>query len=81
MHEIARHWRLREQRLRLSGFKRELPDGRVELSLTGANWGEARTNGHHKDEDPLAGAVIYQAPEEPIAIDLHAEVEIASQTE
>lgn len=81
MHEIAPHWRLRKNRLGLTGFSKKTPEGKMELSLTGANWVEARTNGHHKDEDPLVGAVIYQAPEEPIAIDLHREVEIPSETE
>ncbi|MFZ5933158.1 MAG: hypothetical protein ACOYT7_03750 [Patescibacteria group bacterium] len=81
MHEIARHWRLREHRLRLMGSKRELPDGRTEVSLDGRHWVEARLNGHHKGENPLAGAIIYQASEEPIAVDLPQEVEITSQKE
>jgi len=82
MHEIARHWRLREHRLRLTCDRRELEDGTVQFKLPGSsNWVEARSNGHHRDENPLVGAVIYQAPEEPIAIDLPKEVEIALQTE
>ena len=76
MHEIARHWRLREHRLRLSGFKRELEDGTLQVSLTGSNWVEARHNGHRKDEDPLQGRIIYQAQSE-----IHEEVEIGASSE
>lgn len=70
MHEIARHWRLREHRLRLSGFKRELEDGTLQFSLTGSNWVEA-------------GRIIYQVPSEENAIplEIHGEVEISASSE
>lgn len=72
MHEIARHWRLREHRLRLSGFKRELEDGTLEVSLTGSNWVEA-------------GRIIYQVPSEEndvaIPVEIHGEVEISASSE
>lgn len=82
MHEIARHWRLREHRLRLAGFKRELEDGTVQVSLTGSNWVDANHNGHRKDENPLEGRIIYQAPSEEntLPLEIHAEMEIASET-
>ena len=81
MHEMARHWRLREHRLRLTGSRRELEDGTVQFKLPGSsNWVEARHNGHHKDEDPFEGRIIYQAPSEENAIplEIHAEVEIST---
>lgn len=86
MHEISRHWRLREHRLRLAGFKRELEDGTIEVSLTGSNWVEARHNGHRKHEDPFAGRIIYQAqPSEEqdpaIPFSIHSEVEISASSD
>ena len=74
-HEIACHWRLREHRLRLSGFKRELEDGTVQVSLTGSNWVEARHNGHHHDENPFEGRIIYRAP-----LSIHGEIDIPASS-
>lgn len=83
MCEIARHWRLRHQRLRpLSGSRRELEDGTVQFKLSGSStWVEARHNGHHHDEDPFEGRIIYQAQPlemEDLAIpfSIHGEVDI-----
>ncbi|MBI2066225.1 hypothetical protein HYT60_01860 [Candidatus Woesebacteria bacterium] len=81
MHEIARHWRLREHRLRLTGTRRELEDGTVQFKLPGSsNWVEARPNGLHHDEDPFEGRIIYQAPPEESALplEIHAEEEISA---
>jgi hypothetical protein len=82
--EIARHWRLRDHRLRLTGVRRELEDGTSQVSLTGSNWVEASHNGHKKNEDPMDSIIIYQAPatEEELAIPLaiHKEVEISAET-
>lgn len=80
--EISRHWRLRHQRLRpLSGSRRVFEDGTVQLKLSGSsNWVEARHNGHHQDENPFEGRIIYQAPSEENAIplEIHAEEEISA---
>ena len=83
--EIARHWRLREHRLRLTGFKREREDGTVEVSLTGSNWVEARSNGHHHDENPFEARIIYQAQpleREDLAIpfSIHGEIDIPASS-
>lgn len=55
------HWRMRSQRYKLTGFKRESEDGTVLLSINGSNWVESQ-NGFHRHENPKEGAVIYQAP-------------------
>ena len=88
MHEIARHWRLRYQRLRpLTGSRRELEDGTVQFKLSGSStWAEARHNGHHQDEDPLEGRIIYQAqPLEreglAIPIEIHGAVDIPAYSD
>lgn len=82
MLEISRHWRLRHQRLRpLSGSRRVLEDGTVQFRLPGSsNWVEANHNGHHKNEDPFEGRLIYQAPSEEsvMPLEIHAEVEIST---
>lgn len=76
-HEIAQHWRLRHQRLRLEGFKRVTEDGIVEVSATGTSFVEKAGNGYHKNEDPLEGQIIYQAEDPaPIPFHIHQEVEI-----
>lgn len=81
MYEAPRHWRLRHERLRLTGFRRELEDGTVQFRLPGSsNWVEA-PNGHHRDEDPLEGRIIYQAqPLEnkdlAIPFSIHGEIDI-----
>ncbi|OGM81953.1 hypothetical protein A2376_01195 [Candidatus Woesebacteria bacterium RIFOXYB1_FULL_47_31] len=87
MHEIAPHWRLRHQRLRpLSGSMRVLDDGRVQLKLSGSStWVEARHNGHHHDENPLEGRIIYQAEsfereELAIPISIHGEIDIPASS-
>jgi len=87
MHEIARHWRLRHQRLRPpSGFRREFKDGRVEFRLGwSSNWVEPRSNGHRHDENPLEGGIIYQAPplereELAIPISIHGEIDIPASS-
>jgi len=76
-HEIACHWRLREQRLRpLTGSRRELEDGTVQFKLPGSsNWVEARHNGHHHDENPFEGRIIYRAP-----LSIHGEIDIPASS-
>jgi len=86
MHEVARHWRLREHRLRLIGSRRELEDGTVQFKLPGSsNWVEARHNGHRHDENPLEGRIIYQAEsfereELAIPISIHGEIDIPASS-
>ncbi len=63
--EIVRHWRLRKDRYNLRGERRELENGMVQFKLNGSNtWSEPQPNGHHQEEDPLEGFIIYQAPVE-----------------
>ncbi|MBU0572430.1 hypothetical protein KKE18_01960 [Patescibacteria group bacterium] len=54
------HWRMRKHRLCLEGETRTTPEGAVEYSINGVSWHE-RPNGHHKDENPLKGIIVYQA--------------------
>lgn len=77
-HEIARHWRLRHQRLRLEGFKRQTENGITEVSVTGTSFMEKTGNGYHKEENPFEGKVIFEAEESPIPIQPHREVEVGS---
>lgn len=66
MSEIPRHWRLRKQRLCLSGFQRKTPNGCIEVSITGNSWYNLKKqNGHHPEENPFSenNFVVYQAEE------------------
>lgn len=73
--EIARHWRLREHRLRFTGEKKTTPDGKEFISLNGTNWIEYK-NGH-EHENIKETKVIYQAPQERIPIDIKRTEEIS----
>ena len=52
------HWRLKEDMYNLRGERRELEDGSFQYKLNGSNtWAES-PNGHHQNENPLAGSKI-----------------------
>jgi hypothetical protein len=72
--EIARHWRLREHRLRFTGEKKVAPDGKEFVSLNGTNWTEYK-NGHEQ-ENIKDTKIIYQAPQEKIPVDIAKKLEI-----
>ena len=84
--EAPRHWRLRKDRYSLRGEKIELEDGTIRVRLNGSStWTELRTNGHHEGENPLEGAIIYQAPAEdyqnglePIPIGADVEISVSA---
>lgn len=63
--EIARHWRNSRRNLRFEGFKKITPEGGETFSLNGFSWSEPAPNGHHKEENPLESAVVYQAQTSP----------------
>lgn len=59
--ETIRHWRNNRRNLRLEGYKKTTPEGVESFSINGISWFEPSPNGHHKEENPLEGTVVYQA--------------------
>lgn len=55
------HWRMRKHRLCLKGIEITTLEGKKLCSMTGNTWHESPSNGHHKKENPIEKAVIYQA--------------------
>ncbi|RLC32899.1 hypothetical protein DRH13_00775 [Candidatus Woesebacteria bacterium] len=45
----------------LKGIEIITPEGKKVRSMTGNAWHESPPNGHHKKENPLGRAVVYQA--------------------
>ena len=63
--ETIRHWRNNRRNLRLEGFKQTTSEGTEEFSINGVSWSEPSPNGHHKEENPLEGTIIFQAQTTP----------------
>lgn len=54
--EIARHWRLRKERLRLAGYQKRGENGNTQVSISGSRWVELEYKKVPKD-----GVTIYHA--------------------
>jgi hypothetical protein len=63
--ETIRHWRNNRRNLRLEGFEKTTSEGTQTFSINGVSWFEPTPNGHHKEENPLEGTVIYKSQAPP----------------